>query len=340
MPKWSCKEEKLLRANKNTVMEHLLELLPGRTRDSIYNKRIRMGVRMSSRHLHEVRSSSSKKNMLLDESLSVESLDEEVWQVLIGGILGDGCITRQSSRRLYYYSEVHCGAQRAYLNWKRKQLAVFCPCKISDGQYTYNEQPAYRSCTFHTCSHPLFGTLRCDFYSIKNDKGQKTKIPAYVFSRLNLLGFLVWYLDDGNANTDCGVHLSIAAYLWKRKQLLALLESLNARFQLALYIRPGRRGPTVVIPAVSRDRLYPVWQELFDEYSIPACMRYKLPDYTNRKAYLKSIQVRVRRSDGREFPSIRAAARACGCSAANIGYAVRGQMKTAMGFEWERIDAI
>jgi len=98
-------------------------------------------------------------------------------QIILGGILGDGNIKRNGSN--YYYRESHSEKEKEYCYWKFKMLENLASKRgfgISDkrdGQYG-----------FQTINSPAF-------------KKYKKMSKSEVIDNLDILGALVYFLDDG-----------------------------------------------------------------------------------------------------------------------------------------------
>lgn len=111
-------------------------------------------------------------------------ISENVQQVLIGSLLGDGSIPfRQKG---ICFSEGHSVKQLDYLKWK---VGLLSPCfggSLSIG---------HKMTSFRTRSHPKFTEMRRLWYP-----NGKKRLPEGEFQKLNELGLAIWYMDDGNYN--------------------------------------------------------------------------------------------------------------------------------------------
>jgi len=281
---WTARELTTLLDNPNAEDAELQRLLPRHTLSGIKVRRRRLGLFYSDEHCGRV----AKRNRAqldadqlckVDQTLALDDLDNEVWQVLMGSLLGDGGLKRNTGGRNrfacrnYHFVTSHCDYQRTYSGWKRNKLSVFHPSRLG------------KRATFSTCSHPIFTELRPLFYSLSAKK-RTDLIPACVMERLDLLGLLVWYLDDGSCGVGPGVrtrnpNFRIAAKSFGPQQLESMAASLNRRFLLHLRVGTSRwrtsRNYTLTLPRQDTECLMRLWRMLFDRYDIPGEMLYKIP---------------------------------------------------------------
>jgi hypothetical protein len=205
----------------------------------------------------------------LDQTFTLNNISNEAYQVLMGSILGDGGITKQSRGKEYLFKELHGIEQKDYLEWKRMMLSQFCPCQIS------GKKP-----TFSTPTHPIFKILRNEFYN--ESEQRKSYIPLKYIEKLDALGLLVWYLDDGDT-PHCP---NINSVLFDEQNLKDVVEIINNKLDLSLSVRVKssswriKKGykPCKLIRfgANDRNKIMPIWGELFEKHKLPECMRYKL----------------------------------------------------------------
>lgn len=119
-------------------------------------------------------------------------------QLLIGGVLGDGCVIKPSFARHYSYIEYHCLKQKDYCLWKSKIFGVPLKKKLyweSRNKYTDKNYSGrigvFEQYGFTLPSHPYLDVLHSKFYT------PKKSLPEDLLKELNPLGLAVWYLDDG-----------------------------------------------------------------------------------------------------------------------------------------------
>jgi hypothetical protein len=126
-----------------------------------------------------------------------------------------------------------------------------------------NPQDKDPRCVWETGVSQIFTMLRGHFY-LDRKRGFKTIISDWVIDRIDLIGLLIWLLDDGRNNVKSNrlPNLEIAVPLWDRAHIERVCEVLNVKYHLDLYVRP--RNPrtsvvnNIVIPAADRDHLLPL----------------------------------------------------------------------------------
>lgn len=302
--RWTEEENRILTEFGGRKLVHeLKELLPGRTALGIRYHRARLGVEMLPRYRSMVsaytRSKLDEDRLCkLDQSLTIDDFDNDTIQILLGSVLGDGCITKKSGvqyRRNYQFCEHHGRKQADYVRWKAERLAAFLPT-CSD---RYPEM--------FTVSHPLFTVLRGKFYRVEGNK-RKGLVPLDVLSRLDLLGLMVWYLDDGHLGMRRDGMRSdgrpakpsprITAKLFDHDGLVRLCGQLNNRFSLGLHVlRSKWKDSRCNVVHFRRDdfrRVIPVWRAHAERLELPDCMRYKLNMHDPRLRFIEDLDLRTK----------------------------------------------
>lgn len=278
--KWLVDEiEQLKKFGAVKQARELVDVLPRHTAQAISKKRTRLGIVL----LDDYRSRSGKyaRSFLdcckLDQNLCLEDFGGIVFQIIIGSMLGDGCISKSKDCANYTFCEGHGIKQYDYLEWKFNKLASLFP------RWSSRKNPL-----IYTPHHPMFTKLRDDFYPLRS-KCRKGIIPMDLVSKIDLFGLMIWYLDDGYLGTTKSGRLcnglkksprpSIAAKGWKYDELVQTTELLNKRLGLLLYVKQYKHKGglnKVVYLGQSRDKLLSTWQSLAKEHNLPECMDYKL----------------------------------------------------------------
>lgn len=113
-------------------------------------------------------------------------------QVLIGSLLGDGNLRRPTKNRNAVYSEEHCLKQADYLKWKNDFLG-FKECLVTRTDVRRKGKKTYQQCCIYSPATPELNVYHTLFYP----NGKKT-ITNTILNKLDLLGIIVWYCDDGS----------------------------------------------------------------------------------------------------------------------------------------------
>lgn len=271
-------------------MEELSSMLPRHTPKAISIKRRRLGIELDADYISRTGARNrllldNDKLCKLDQSLTLENLTNSEYQILLGCLLGDGCIKRNGSggknrdkwkmRNFIFYC-CHLGPQMDYNEWKANALSRL----LTKTRRSITKAGKDRS-ELWTVSHPMFTKLRDLFYPTRH-KSTKTTIPAEAIEKMDTLGLLIWYLDDGyRGDRRKPPSPKIAAKGYELESLERTTRILNENLGLHLYVKQTKhRGDTlnklVCIPAIDRNVLFPLWQKYVEELGIPQYMKYKI----------------------------------------------------------------
>jgi len=271
--RWTNSEIEIISNNwKGKTNSELAELIPRHSRDAIARKMKRIGIFLSkediswrAKYAHSFIDYDNKCKT--DQHLNLDNLDNIVFQVLIGSMLGDGCVNKQSKNlRNYRFCEGHGLKQSDYVYWKANILSIF--------------KPRISNCKNHTSlitkTNPIFTFLRNNFYNLPINC-QKSKIPIDLVSNIDLFGLMVWYLDDGNLSKKSW-NLTIGAMGWDDNDLADLSNLINLKFNLSTYVYKCRHknGTNKILKFPFKDRLIlNDWKNIAFIHKIPKCMFYK-----------------------------------------------------------------
>lgn len=113
--------------------------------------------------------------------------------VIIGSVLGDGCLCENWSKTNYRLLITQNIGQKDYILWKFSILKDFI---LSEPRYYKRTN----SLTIRTISHPELTELRSLFY-----QGRKKIIPSNIAEFIrDPVTVAVWFMDDGNAAKRLG----------------------------------------------------------------------------------------------------------------------------------------
>lgn len=119
---------------------------------------------------------------------------DDLQQVLLGSILGDGylCLNRRSTNA--HYEEIHSEAQLPYLTWKASIMESLTPIKITNRHIFDNRtKKTYSQVRLRTRVHPLLTDMFHAFYY----QGHKA-VNSHHLNEIDPLGLATWYMDDGS----------------------------------------------------------------------------------------------------------------------------------------------
>lgn len=122
------------------------------------------------------------------ERHTVPPIEGELQSVLVGSMLGDGCLSR--STHVSRYMENHSDEQKDYLLWKLSKWGSW----VKDGikETTWRTFSGWR---FETVSHASLNPWQELFYPTPGPK----QLQERVVDLVDPLAFAVWFMDDGTA---------------------------------------------------------------------------------------------------------------------------------------------
>jgi len=159
---WTLDEVEVLQSHP--FAEDLLARLPRHTSVAISSKRRSLGIYMSreQRSAVRLRSQCHMSKRLIDQDLTLNCLPDSVFQVLVGSILGGGCVYAARGGECHF-QERHGDKQVEYLCWKQEMLKIF---HAKDAEKV-KPHGKWRSCILRTGVHPIFTQIRRDWYNTR-----------------------------------------------------------------------------------------------------------------------------------------------------------------------------
>lgn len=277
---WNVNEINILKLYGSTKSaKEIKEFLPNHSEYGIGHKLKRLRILKSKEYLSDHGRKYLVTNRLpnfdelryrkLDQNFSIDDLSNETYQILIGSMLGDGCVKKQNKNsKNYIFKEDHSVAQADYLVWKQRMMKEFDAVM----PHTLDKKP-----DFSTSIHPIFSKLRQEIYNESGIYGKKAYIPLHYIEKLDELGLLIWYLDDGDLNKY--KYPSISSTLFSSENLNNTIDILNNNLNLSLYLKISptyHERKRICFGVKNKDRIMPIWWKLVQKYNIPMCMWYKL----------------------------------------------------------------
>jgi hypothetical protein len=270
---WEESEIDILFNSKYYSLSYIRGELPHRSKLAIGRKMNQLGIPYKRTHYS-----------IEDRDMRIEDLPNIVRQVLIGGLLGDGCVTVGEQ---CIDGKYHCGhafAQKEYCLWKMALIK-----DILKPHYSSKcRNDRYGAFTrFSTPSHPIFTEMRERFYG---NVSYKNIIPLEYADMLDEFGLLIWYLDDGTLS--CGKYPSIKASEFGRGNLREAVKLISQNLDIKMDVWPKehkenqRSNVKFLAKNGCRDDVLSRFKAIALKYELPKCMMYKV-----EMAKLKNIQV-------------------------------------------------
>lgn len=152
--------------------------------------------------------SSSRKYDILRET-PINNIQR---QVIVGTLLGDGCLYKDNIKSNYKLSFGHCEAQEEYFHWKIAMLDPFIN--------TFRKSPDKRGNSIMlqtaTICHQDFNAFANLFY----DKNRIKHIPKNLDMYLTPLALAIWIQDDGNLNNNVNMRIATMGFTEEENYLL------------------------------------------------------------------------------------------------------------------------
>lgn len=191
------------------------------------------------------------------------SLSQEQRELVLGTILGDGCLITSRSGKSARLQVRHNIKHQEYVEWKYKFFSewVQTPPRLD----RFNN-----SWYFRTVSHTSLMEIKNLFY-----RGSRRFVPENIASILDSpFSLAVWLMDDGNGRPPYAA-FRISSYGFGLEGNVLLKQCLESNFFLTSNINQDAKGYFLYIPTSNGSWLY----KLVEPYIVP-CMRYKFATLT------------------------------------------------------------
>lgn len=148
-------------------------------------------------------------------------------QFIVGTMLGDGCLYRDTESSNYKLSIGQCEKQKEYFDWKIDMMKPF----ITSFRQSIDKRKNSIMWQATSISHPDFNELGQLFYTGYKENGDRIKvIPLNLETYFTPLTLAIWVMDDGNLNA--GVNMRIASMSFTEKENIMLQQYLEKLFGL------------------------------------------------------------------------------------------------------------
>lgn len=194
-------------------------------------------------------------------------------EILVGSILGDGCIYKgtvkiDKTRNCCYYLK-QSQRYKDYVSWLFQEFESVCPS--TPKQRKDNEQ-----WYFYSHSSEIFISWRDKFYP-----EDKKIIPQDIATILTSpLSIAIWYMDDGTLDYRPNYHcsFSLSTHSFSLEGVYRLVKVLKDNFGVESSVHNnlirGVRYPRLYIGTKGRDKFI----KLISPYILD-CFKYKLPQH-------------------------------------------------------------
>ncbi len=187
-------------------------------------------------------------------------------EILVGLLLGDGCLETQNRGRTYRLKIEHSYAQAPYV---QHLYQCFRSWVLQEPQIKVQAigGKAYQKLWFTTVSHAAFRFYAQQFYR----NGRKV-VPKLIKRLLTERGLAYWFMDDGSIKSKGSQAVIFNTQGFAEQDVKKLVGVLQEKFGLEAKPRPQREGQQIYISGRSYER----FRALVEPYLIPE-MCSKLP---------------------------------------------------------------
>lgn len=206
-----------------------------------------------------------------NQKIELEKFDinEDVKQVLLGSLLGDGSLEINKEGKNAFYREVHSLKQKEYLIWKNQFLKIFDTKFHEYSTYDKRTGKTYYSILLWSKTH----TILTRYYNILYKERRKT-ISQELLNEINIFGLTIWYMDDGCYHYGDGrCQLGTDALSYQEHLLIKdwLSRIFGINIQIHKRMKNNKESYTTVLTKVETDKFL----NLIEPFIIPN-MYYKL----------------------------------------------------------------
>jgi hypothetical protein len=174
----------------------------------------------------------------INELRSKISLTKEQREIIIGLMLGDGCLETQNNGRTYRLKIEQTLSHKDYVDWlyeKLKNLVLTEPRERTKRI----EEKTYQNYGFQTISCGNLNFFAKQFYD-KNSRNKK--IPKIIGKLLTSLALAVWFMDDGQIKSKKHRALLINSQCFSKKDLSLLQNALKNKFSIETTLKREKTG--------------------------------------------------------------------------------------------------
>lgn len=185
-------------------------------------------------------------------------INKDFEQILVGSLLGDGCLSIYRRCINPVYAECHSVKQLEYLKWKNK----FFECKIKPRvTYLKKTNKYYSEYYLRTKANSAF----LPYYYLFYKNGKKT-ISQHILQTLKPKGIAIWFCDDGSYSYyNSNIKISLMPLRDTQKRLI------SQHFKREFYINFKFQKEYMYLNSNDSKKFI----KIIKKY-VPRCMYYKL----------------------------------------------------------------
>lgn len=193
-------------------------------------------------------------------SFSLSELTGQQRDVLVGTLLGDGCLAKHGHYHRLHVKHAIAHAELAELKYRVFEDFITMSPHVFDQRLRGKGYPCVQ---FATRTHPVFSLWHARFYD-----GRTKVVPRDVASLLTPLSLAIWLMDDGGADY---AGLTFQTHSFVLGEVRLLRTALQVRFGLETSEQFNKGKTVIYVPAAGMSRL----RELVMPFVVPSLL-YKL----------------------------------------------------------------
>lgn len=206
-------------------------------KEGLNNKEISNILGIDSRRISERLNKNNLKSNFANTKKEFKSEFQK--QILLGTIIGDGCLFKGKNNKNFRINLAHSLKQEEYFKFKYEVLK-----ELLNVEYKYNvifnksREKEYNEIRFQSKTDGLFTELHNIWY-----KDDKKIIPYEEIMKLNEVALAIKYFDDGS-NSKSGCYISMCDY--DEESLNNFMKWLEIKFNIKSKVH---RGNNLYIPS-------------------------------------------------------------------------------------------
>lgn len=228
----------------------------------------------------------------MTRTYTLENAPEDLKQLVLGSLLGDGTFTK-SSPSAYCMSISHAEKQLLYIKFKASILEKYnlTPGISKSVQFDKRYQHDYTVYRLRSRTNSLFKEVRDKYYSSKG----KYILDATIFEELSPLGLAIWYMDDGYVTRSSCIFSTVSIPTDTQEKLAELLLR-----KFDLHFTVGHNDNSMYLCTSDFNK----FKDLISPY-VTDDLKYKLIPYRHR--VLDKSDELLESCDANQQPSLRSA---------------------------------
>jgi hypothetical protein len=210
-------------------------------------------------------------------------LSKEAKEMILGTLLGDGCLYLGTGNRHYKLVFCHSTKQREYFDWKMRLIQPISNKFQIVRAWHKRRQKEYTHICEHTRPLSYFTRLRKIFYL----DGRKV-VRRSILNHLTPLSIATWFMDDGGTtmNNRGYPQLTISTCSFSEKDNEIIQKWFNEEYGIDVLIHQRKKHPHLYFNKPNAIKLI----EIIRPHIIPS-MQYKLRYFTQNIPYPSETKV-------------------------------------------------